>query len=137
MILELLYATGLRVSELIKLKKAILTLKEVLSLPQGKGQKERVVPLNIYSKDTIKTYLKEENPKWTFTFAEQTWWHAHEASYMEDYQKVCYKMAKDSYIAHTMRHTLATHLLEGGADLRSVQILLGHEDISTTQDIPM
>jgi integrase/recombinase XerD len=133
MILELLYATGLRVSELIKLKKSDINLEGGFVIASGKRSKERVVPLNIYSKDTIKTYLKEESPKGAFLLPNKRGGMLTRQAIWKIIRKYATKMAKDHISPHTMRHTFATHLLEGGADLRSVQILLGHEDISTTQ----
>ena len=133
MILELLYATGLRVSELIKLKKSDINLEGGFVIASGKRSKERVVPLNIYSKDTIKAYLKEENPPGAYLLPNKRGGMLTRQAIWKIIRKYAAKMAKEHISPHTMRHTFATHLLEGGADLRSVQILLGHEDISTTQ----
>jgi integrase/recombinase XerD len=133
MILELLYATGLRVSELIKLKKSDINLEGGFVIASGKRSKERVVPLNIYSKDTIKAYLKEENPPGVYLLPNKRGGMLTRQAIWKIIRKYATKMAKEHISPHTMRHTFATHLLEGGADLRSVQILLGHEDISTTQ----
>jgi integrase/recombinase XerD len=133
MILELLYATGLRVSELIKLKKSDINLEGGFVIASGKRSKERVVPLNIYSKDTIKAYLKEENPLGAYLLPNKRGGMLTRQAIWKIIRKYATKMAKEHISPHTMRHTFATHLLEGGADLRSVQILLGHEDISTTQ----
>jgi integrase/recombinase XerD len=133
MILELLYATGLRVSELIKLKKSDINLEGGFVIASGKRSKERVVPLNIYSKDTIKAYLKDENPPGAYLLPNKRGGMLTRQAIWKIIRKYATKMAKEHISPHTMRHTFATHLLEGGADLRSVQILLGHEDISTTQ----
>lgn len=133
MILELLYATGLRVSELIKLKKSDINLEGGFVIASGKRSKERVVPLNIYSKDTIKAFLKEENPPGAYLLPNKRGGMLTRQAIWKIIRKYATKMAKEHISPHTMRHTFATHLLEGGADLRSVQILLGHEDISTTQ----
>jgi len=133
MILELLYATGLRVSELIKLRKSDINLEAGFIIASGKRSKERVVPLNAYSKETIRTYLKEENPGGVYLLPNKQGGMLTRQAIWKIIRKYATKMAKDHVSPHTMRHTFATHLLEGGADLRSVQILLGHEDISTTQ----
>jgi len=133
MILELLYATGLRVSELIKLKKSDINLEGGFVIASGKRSKERVVPLNVYSKDAIKAYLNEENPKGAYLLPNKRGGMLTRQAIWKIIRKYATKMSKDHISPHTMRHTFATHLLEGGADLRSVQILLGHEDISTTQ----
>jgi integrase/recombinase XerD len=133
MILELLYATGLRVSELTKLKKSDINLEGGFVIASGKRSKERVVPLNAFSKDTIKTYVQEENPHGTYLLPNKRGGMLTRQTIWKIIRKYAVKMAKEHISPHTMRHTFATHLLEGGADLRSVQILLGHEDISTTQ----
>lgn len=133
MILELLYATGLRVSELIKLKKSDINLEGGFIIASGKRSKERVVPLNMFSRETIKAYLKEGNPRGNYLLPNRQGGMLTRQAIWKIIRKYATKMAKDHVSPHTMRHTFATHLLEGGADLRSVQILLGHEDISTTQ----
>jgi len=133
MILELLYATGLRVSELIKLKKSDINLEGGFVIASGKRSKERVVPLNTFSIDAIKSYLQEENPQGVYLMPNKRGGMLTRQAIWKIIRKYATKMAKEHISPHTMRHTFATHLLEGGADLRSVQILLGHEDISTTQ----
>jgi integrase/recombinase XerD len=133
MILELLYATGLRVSELIKLKKSDINLEAGFIIASGKRSKQRIVPLNTFSKDTIKSYLQNENPLGIYLLPNNKSGMLTRQAIWKIIRKYATKMAKEHISPHTMRHTFATHLLEGGADLRSVQILLGHEDISTTQ----
>jgi integrase/recombinase XerD len=133
MILELLYATGLRVSELIKLKKSDINLEGGFLIASGKRSKERVVPLNVYSRDAIKAYLQNENPQGAYLLPNKRGGMLTRQAIWKIIRKYSTIMAKEHISPHTMRHTFATHLLEGGADLRSVQILLGHEDISTTQ----
>ncbi|OPX93211.1 MAG: Tyrosine recombinase XerD [Syntrophorhabdus sp. PtaU1.Bin002] len=132
-ILELLYATGLRVSELVKLKKSDINLEAGFLIASGKRSKERVVPLNTYSKDIIKLYLDREKPRGPYLLPNRRGNMLTRQAIWKIIRKYASKMEKDHVSPHTMRHTFATHLLEGGADLRSVQILLGHEDISTTQ----
>ncbi len=132
-ILELLYATGLRVSELVKLKKSDINIDAGFLIASGKRSKERVVPLNTYSKDVIKLYLEREKPLGPYLLPNRRGNMLTRQAIWKIIRKYAAKMEKDHVSPHTMRHTFATHLLEGGADLRSVQILLGHEDISTTQ----
>lgn len=132
-ILELLYATGLRVSELIKLKRGDVNLEAGFLIASGKRSKERVVPLGTYSRDSIKLYLETEKLKGSFMFPNKKGSMLTRQAVWKIIRKYATKMKKTHISPHTIRHTFATHLLEGGADLRSVQILLGHEDISTTQ----
>jgi integrase/recombinase XerD len=132
-ILELLYATGLRVSELIKLKKSDINLDAGFLIASGKRSKERIVPLGTYSREAIRSYLETENPKGALLFPNRRGGMLTRQAIWKLIRKYAVQMDKDHISPHTMRHTFATHLLEGGADLRSVQILLGHEDISTTQ----
>ncbi|HEX2966774.1 MAG TPA: site-specific tyrosine recombinase XerD [Syntrophorhabdaceae bacterium] len=132
-ILELLYATGLRVSELTKLKLSDINLTAGFVITMGKRSKERVVPLGSYARDAVKLYIETEAPKSMYLFAN----HKNKPLTRQAIWKIIRKystgMPTGHVSPHTIRHTFATHLLQGGADLRSVQILLGHEDISTTQ----
>jgi integrase/recombinase XerD len=132
-ILELLYATGLRVSELTKLKKSDINLDAGFLIASGKRSKERIVPLGNYSREALKSYLETEKPKGAILFPNRQGGMLTRQAVWKVIRKYAAQMEKDHVSPHTMRHTFATHLLEGGADLRSVQILLGHEDISTTQ----
>jgi integrase/recombinase XerD len=132
-ILELLYATGLRVSELTKLKKEDVNLEGGFVVASGKRSKERVVPLGTYSKDAIRSYLEKEKPRGAFLFPNRKGGMLTRQAIWKIIRKYGAVMERSHISPHTIRHTFATHLLEGGADLRSVQILLGHEDISTTQ----
>jgi integrase/recombinase XerD len=132
-ILELLYATGLRVSELIKLKRGDINLEAGFVIASGKRSKERVVPLGTYSRDALKLYLEKEKPKGTYLFPNRSSGMLTRQAVWKIIRKYGRIMEKPHISPHTIRHTFATHLLENGADLRSVQILLGHEDISTTQ----
>ncbi len=132
-ILELLYATGLRVSELIQLKKSDINLEGGFLIASGKRSKERIVPLGEFSREAIKQYIEKEKPKGIFLFPNKRGEKLTRQAVWKLIGKYGKKMEKTHISPHTIRHTFATHLLEGGADLRSVQILLGHEDISTTQ----
>ncbi|HEX3986104.1 MAG TPA: site-specific tyrosine recombinase [Acidobacteriaceae bacterium] len=132
-ILELLYAAGLRVSELIGLKVADLSLDAGRALVRGKGDKERIVPLGRASVEAIEVYLKqgrpalEKKPSAGLFLStrgrplSRTWvWHL-------------VKQSDGHASPHMLRHSCATHMVERGADLRTVQTLLGHADIATTQ----
>ncbi|MCC0023836.1 MAG: site-specific tyrosine recombinase XerD [Hyphomicrobiaceae bacterium] len=134
-LLELLYATGMRVSELISLPRAsVMRDAQFLSI-MGKGSKERIVPLNDRSRDALRAYLPNV-PSGRFLFPAKG-----KDGFLS--RQVFARHLKDVAIAagispsrvspHVLRHAFATHLLEGGADLRIVQALLGHADISTTQ----
>lgn len=132
-ILELLYATGLRASELIKLNKSDINLEGGFVIAMGKRSKERVVPLGTYSRDAIKLYLETQKPVGSYLFPSNRGGALTRQALWKIIRKYSMQMERGQISPHTIRHTFATHLLEGGADLRSVQILLGHEDISTTQ----
>jgi integrase/recombinase XerD len=137
--LELLYATGLRVSELVTLKIKDLNLEDGFLLCMGKGGKERIVPIGDSATRAICRYLDEARPlllkqpnNFLFltrrgsAFTRQGFWKL-----LKSYAK---KADLDVKISpHVLRHTFATHLLERGADLRSVQLMLGHSQITTTQ----
>ncbi len=138
-ILELLYDAGLRVSELINLELTDINLDEKIIRCFGKGSKERIVPVGDYLIDAISNYLDIRN---TFTnkgFSQYLFLTRRGTKFtrmgiwkiVKNYAKLK-GIAKDVY-PHIFRHSFATHLLSGGADLRSVQEMLGHSDISTTQ----
>lgn len=138
-IIEILYGCGLRVSELINLRIYDIDLNQNLLRCTGKGNKERVVPLGRYAVAAIERYLRERKKKWNsdsdyFLFLNRS---GRKLS-REAVWRIVKKMAKEAGISekthpHVLRHSFATHLLEGGADLRVVQEMLGHSDISTTQ----
>jgi integrase/recombinase XerD len=139
--LELLYACGLRVSELINLKTSDLFFTDDLIRVIGKGSKERLVPIGSCAVKWINEYLTKSRPllekkgkSFTTVFLNS---RGTKFSRMGIW-KIVDKAARDAGIdkdvhPHTFRHSFATHLLEGGADLRAVQEMLGHSDISTTQ----
>jgi len=138
--LELLYATGVRVSELINLKLSQVNLNQGVLRIIGKGDRERLIPLGDEAQDWVKKFidgprvkiLLERQTEYLFPtgrgdrMTRQAFWH------------IIKRYAKKAGIGkklspHTVRHAFATHLLNNGADLRVVQLLLGHSDVSTTQ----
>ncbi|MEW6004731.1 MAG: site-specific tyrosine recombinase XerD [Stygiobacter sp.] len=140
-ILELLYSSGLRVSELINLKINDLFFEEEIIRVFGKGSKERVVPMGSSAINWIKKYLINSRPFLENKIRSQNFLFLNrrgtKLSRMFIWQIVD-KYSKQAGIQkevhpHIFRHSFATHLLEGGADLRAVQEMLGHSDISTTQ----
>jgi integrase/recombinase XerD len=132
-ILELLYATGLRVSELISLKKSDVNIEAGFLVASGKRSKERMVPMGTYAREVLKMYLEQIKPKGAFLFPNRSGGPMTRQAIWKLVRKYGVLLAQGKLYPHMLRHTFATHLLEGGADLRSVQLLLGHEDISTTQ----
>jgi integrase/recombinase XerD len=138
--LELLYATGIRVSELIGLRMNSINWQVGFLVVMGKGGKERIVPIGKTAYDCVKYYVEQARPqlmqgkssdilflnRFGGKFTRQGFW------------KIVVDYARKSGLhkkvhPHTFRHSFASHLLEGGADLRTVQVMLGHADISTTQ----
>lgn len=138
--LELLYATGLRVTELISLNMSDLHLSMGFVQCIGKGSKERIVPLGNAAKNSLENYLENGRPALVKRQGTKTLFvnqHGRPLT-RQGFWKIIKKKALESGIKknitpHTLRHSFATHLLENGADLRIVQEMLGHEDISTTQ----
>ncbi|GGW80802.1 site-specific tyrosine recombinase XerD [Alteromonas halophila] len=137
--LEVLYATGLRVSELVSLRLDQVSLQQGVVRVTGKGDKERLVPFGEEALEWMEHYLKQARPMLLKRHSEvvfvsrrgqqmtrQTFWHR-----IKYYAQVA--GIKQSLSPHTLRHAFATHLLNHGADLRVVQMLLGHSDLSTTQ----
>ncbi|MEI9993612.1 MAG: site-specific tyrosine recombinase XerD [Rhizomicrobium sp.] len=143
---EMLYASGLRVSELLTLPVSAARNRDGFLLVKGKGQKERLVPLNDPAREAIAAYMTARD-----AFLPQGPRRAHAERFLfcsraaEGHitRRRCHQMLKalalaanidpDKLSPHVLRHAFATHLVEGGADLRSVQTLLGHSDIATTQ----
>jgi integrase/recombinase XerD len=140
--LELLYATGMRVSELVNLNLSDVHLTMGFVRCYGKGKKERIVPVGSMALNALKVYLETARPK-LINPKKRTndalfLNHHGERLTRQGFWKILKKLAKEANIEkeltpHTLRHSFATHLLENGADLRAVQELLGHADISTTQ----
>jgi len=138
--LELLYATGIRVSELISLNISDVNLDMGYVKCFGKGSKERIVPLGSIAAKCVQEYLNKGRPKLVRTYDEPALFVNHHGNRLtrQGFWKIIKKYAQEANInkpitPHTLRHSFATHLLENGADLRSVQEMLGHADISTTQ----
>ncbi len=139
-LIEVVYATGLRVSELVALPASAARRDQRMLVVRGKGGKERLVPLNQAAKRSMDAYLKlldearEAQSKWLFpSFGEQGHLtRQHFARELKALAPAC-GIAPARLSPHVLRHAFASHLLHNGADLRVVQTLLGHADISTTQ----
>ena len=140
-VLELMYATGLRASEVANIHLGHLNFELGCVRVIGKGEKERIVPVGEPAKKSVTRYLEKIRPEWVSgekteaalfvtrrgkKMSRQTVW-----SILKKYARAA-RLRKKIY-PHILRHSFATHLLENGADLRVVQELLGHSDISTTQ----
>ena len=135
-ILELLYAGGLRVSELTGLREEDLSLDAGRVLVRGKGDKERIVPLGRAAVEAIEKYLREGRPllaRKRGTRASQLFLSVRGAGLTRQWIWALVKSADGHASPHMLRHSCATHMVEHGADLRTVQTLLGHADIATTQ----
>jgi integrase/recombinase XerD len=136
LLLELLYATGMRVSELVSLKRAQVMRDASFLTIRGKGSKERIVPLTDRARDTVKTYVATLEPgsPWLFPAGGETGYLSRQVFARELKGLAARAGISAARISpHVLRHAFASHLLAGGADLRVVQTLLGHSDISTTQ----
>ncbi len=141
-ILELLYATGARVSELATLKCCDVHLKERYVVCHGKGDKQRIVPLGDQAIAAVRTYLEEQRPRLASRREDASEWlilsprgrPLRRERIWELIKRYAARAGIPSEISpHSLRHSFATHLLAGGADLRQVQELLGHASIATTQ----
>lgn len=139
-ILELMYATGLRVSELSELKVNDVNLNMAIVRTLGKGSKERVIPLGDYALYYLKIYLNDYRSQLLkrhlsdYLFLNNHGKKLSRQGLFKIIQSLAHQQQINKEISpHTLRHSFATHLLNGGADLRSIQELLGHSDISTTQ----
>ncbi|MDQ0157238.1 site-specific tyrosine recombinase XerD [Robertmurraya andreesenii] len=139
--LELLYATGIRVSELIGLDIGDAHLSMGFIRCIGKGNKERIIPLGSKATDAIQKYLDEGRPQFVSKkYKDEALFLNHHGRRLtrQGFWKILKRLTQEAGIEkdltpHTLRHSFATHLLENGADLRAVQEMLGHADISTTQ----
>lgn len=139
-LLELIYGSGLRVSELLDIKMEDIHLNQGYVIVKGKGDKERMVPISDMSTIALRNYIIKsreqiiKDQKINYLFVNQDGQHLSRQGFF----KLLKKLANDAGVTtdcspHTLRHSFATHLLENGMDLRTLQSLLGHEDISTTQ----
>ena len=138
--MEIMYGAGLRVSELVFLKVVDVNLDAGLVRVMGKGAKERIVPIGSKAKDAARLWLDQGRPMALKQLSSDFLFIARAGQPMtrQAFWKIIKKYALVAGIVrpispHTLRHSFATHLIEGGADLRSVQTMLGHSDISTTQ----
>lgn len=137
--LELLYATGLRVSELIKVRVDDVVMDAGFLRTIGKGSKERIVPFGDTAKGVIVTFIEKGRPEFDkfsdpHLFLSQRGRPMSRQAFWMKITHYAREAGIQSHISpHVLRHAFATHLLENGADLRSVQMMLGHADISTTQ----
>jgi len=139
-IIEVLYGTGMRVSELVNLKLSNIFFKENLIKIIGKGNKERFVPLGRIASNEIREYLKIRNNSIIDSkFSDIVFLNRYGRGLT---RSMIFKIISDSYkkigldkkiSPHTLRHSFATHLLKNGADLRTIQMILGHESITTTE----
>ena len=139
-IIEVLYGTGIRVSELINLKLSNIFFKENIIKILGKGNKERFVPLGNIASNEINKYLKIRNRNIINSkFSDILFLNRYGRGLT---RSMIFKIISDSYkkvgldkkiSPHTLRHSFATHLLKNGADLRTIQLILGHESITTTE----
>lgn len=138
-ILELLYATGMRISEMTQIKLGDLDLEEGFVRVFGKGSKERVIPVGKKALEAAQSYLRGGRPKLVKQVRDESLFLNVRGRGMtrQSLWKILKSYAKraglEEVTPHTLRHSFATHLLEGGADLRAVQEMLGHASISTTQ----
>lgn len=138
--LELMYSSGLRVSELINLKVNDIDLQQELVRIFGKGSKERIIPLNEYAVSALNDYMNDHRANlFKHGYNDYLFLNNHglpmtRQGFFKNLKKIALeKGIETDFSPHTLRHSFATHLLKHGADLRSIQELLGHSDISSTQ----
>jgi len=132
-ILEAFYATGARVSELVSLEPEDIDFQSGMLKVFGKGRKERIVPIGSTAMEAVAAYLNARPPGAEGLFCNQRGGRLTSRSVERIVKKYMREIDKPALTPHSLRHTFATHLLEGGADLRSVQEMLGHASLSTTQ----
>jgi integrase/recombinase XerD len=137
--LHTMYASGLRVSELVNLELGDVNLDEGFISALGKGSKRRIVPLGAHARAALASYLGEVRPRWANAASRACFVTARgKGMTRQGFWSLVKRYARAAGITkpispHKLRHSFATHLLAGGADLRSVQTMLGHADISTTE----
>lgn len=139
-IIEMLYGSGLRVSELVGLKLSNMYLNDDYMLIEGKGSKQRLVPISPEAKEQFEWWMKDrakltiEPGQEDYAFLNRRGHQLTRAMIFTILRRLCEKAGIQKTISpHTLRHSFATHLLQNGADLRIIQQLLGHEDITTTE----
>lgn len=138
-IIELLYSSGIRISELTNMELANIDLDECIIRVMGKGCKERIVPLGDFAVDALNTYIRYYRPllnkqNSTYVFLNNRGGILTRQFIFKIIKRECQKKNINKNVSpHTLRHTFATHLLKNGADLRIIQELLGHENLATTQ----
>ena len=139
-ILELLYATGIRVSELVAIELSQIDFSYNIIRVMGKGRKERIVPFGSYAEDALLLYMNDVRPKLMKTKQHQAFFVNMRGGELTDrgVRHILKEMIEAASMhmkiyPHMLRHTFATHLLNNGADLRTVQELLGHAHLSSTQ----
>ncbi len=137
---ELLYATGLRVSELVLLQTQQVNFQGNYVIVKGKGSKVRAVPFGNYAREKLNSFMSDARPRLLkgkvspYIFTNRSGKPLSRQGFWKLIRRYALTAGIDKRVTpHTLRHSFATHLLEGGADLRSVQTMLGHADISTTQ----
>ena len=138
--MELMYATGLRVSELVELVMTSINIRQSVVRVLGKGSKERLVPVGAEAMFRFERYIREVRPQIlkgrssNFVFVGQRGSKVNRSLYFKKIQEYANRMGIKKHVSpHSLRHAFATHLLNHGADLRAVQLMLGHSDLSTTQ----
>ena len=138
--LEILYACGLRVSELVSLKFSQVVIESNFLRVMGKGSKERIIPINDYALTFLKTYIEDfrsefmKSKKTDSLFLSNRGLEMTRHSFWHIIKKYALQAGINDHLSpHTLRHAFATHMINNGADLRVVQLLLGHSDLSTTQ----
>ncbi|MFH1692900.1 MAG: site-specific tyrosine recombinase XerD [Bacillota bacterium] len=139
-LLELIYGSGLRVSELLDIQMEDIHLNQSYVLVKGKGSKERMVPISDMSTIALRNYIVKarehliKEQKVNYLFVNQSGQRLSRQGFFKLLKKLAFDAGVETECSpHTLRHSFATHLLENGMDLRTLQSLLGHEDISTTQ----
>ena len=138
--LETIYACGLRVSELVNLKVSNIDFDECIIRVFGKGSKERIVPINNSALNALKTYINDyrnyllKTNDSDYVFINNLSKPITRQGFFKILKKICEENGINKHVSpHTLRHSFATHLLNNGADLRVIQELLGHTNLTTTQ----